>query len=342
MYGALITNALMIFLSLILVLAPFFLLAMIFIIPFCPDQECAGYWKRFPFVLLQVLAIPAGFFVITMFLVIGQMRGYLSEHFDEYKCSPWFMPFVSWIRPDVSATSNFEQCLGSVSRVVQGALMSPMMDIAAELNGGQNIQADNVDRIQQSLAHKQHSTSQLFFRMNNQMGALQAIGKTLMLKIGALFTNVMELVYDLYYALLSMASFYEGLICMPQMILLFMKIVGGFTLATGLVEIGFGTEMLMDGAETVAEGVPLEPVPVTNPIGDAIVAIGAFLTSEGGIMLEIGTVSVVVGTIYLAISTLFLTNLNDATAANNALISAQMEQLERAQRNQEVLAQSMI
>lgn len=66
------------------------------------------------------------------------------------------------------------------------------------------------------------------------------------------------------------------------------------------------------------------------------------LTSAGGIWLEVGTVSVVVGTIYLAISSIFLNNLNEATAANNALISAQIEQLEHAQHNQGLMTNSML
>lgn len=344
MYGALITNALMIFLSLIMVLTPIFLLGMIFLIPFCPDQECAGYWKRFPFLLLQILVIPAGFFVITMILVISQMRGYLSEHFDEYRCSPWFMPFVSWIRPDVSATANFEQCLGSVSRVVHSALMSPMIDIATELNGGQNIQADNVDRIQHSLAHKQHSTSQLFFSLNNQMGALQAIGKTLMLKIGALFTNMMELVYDLYYALLSMASFYEGLVCMPQMILAYMHAVGIMMLTTGLAEIVWGsnmTEVVAPATEEIGAAMAAAPPP-EDAIGVATEVVATQLSRRGIALIALGTNYSVVGTVFIAIATFFLTNLKNATSANNSLISEQMKQLEQAQNNQEMLSNSII
>jgi len=345
MYGTVITNALMVFLSLVMILAPIFLLVMVFLIPFCPDKVCDGYWERFPFLLLQALAIPAGFFVVAMIVVTSEMGGYLSEHFDEYKCSPWLMPFVSWIRPDVSTTHNFEQCLGSVSRVVQGALMTPMVDLASELNGGQNLQAENVDRIQQSLANKQHSTAQLFFSMNNQMGAMQAIGKTLMIKIGALFTNIMELVYDLYYALLSMASFYESLICMPQMILVYMMALGATLLTAGGVEMISGTLMAGDGVVTSAVGASMQAIvlpPVIPILGTAAEIAGDLLIGDGDTLFGMGASLVVFGTILLTVGGFFFTNLKLATTANNDLISAQMEQLEQAQAHQEMLASQVL
>lgn len=345
MYGTAITNALMVFLSLVMILAPIFLLAMVFLLPFCPDKVCDGYWERFPFLLLQVLSIPVVFFVITMIVVTSEMRVYLSKHFDEYKCSPWLMPFVSWIRPDVSTTHNFEQCLGSVSRMVQGSLMTPMVDLASELNGGQNLQADNIDRIQQSLANKQHSTAQLFISMNNQMGAMQAIGKTLMIKIGALFTNIMELVYDLYYALLSMASFYESLICMPQMILVYMMALGATLLTAGGVEMVGGTLMASDGVVTSAVGASMEPIvlpPIIPVLGTAAEIAGDILIGDGDTLFAMGSSLAVFGTILLTVGTFFYTNLKLATAANNDMIAAQMEQLEQAQAHQEMLVNQVL
>ncbi len=321
MYSKAIIGGLMVFLSLVLILAPILLLAMIFLIPFCPDSECEGYWKRFPFLLLQVLAIPVGFFIITMFIVVYQLRGYLSEHFEEYRCSPWMMPFVSWIRPDVSVTDNFEQCLGNISRVVQSAMMSPMIDIADELNGGQNIQADNVQKIQASLTSKQHTTLQIFHGLNNQMGALQAIGKTLMIKLGAIFNNVMTIVFDMYYALLSVASFYEAIICTPQAVLYVGLVVSGVLTAVGVVMTLIAFRFfLMAAIQKILSGTF-----ALMPFMEEQVAIFLGLSiknqAEGVIFSTISLGMLITGALFTALFNFFNTNLKEATAKYNSTIT---------------------
>jgi len=341
MYSKAIIGGLMVFLSLVLILAPILLLAMIFLIPFCPDSECEGYWKRFPFLLLQVLAIPVGFFIITMFIVVYQLRGYLSEHFEEYRCSPWMMPFVSWIRPDVSVTDNFEQCLGNISRVVQSAMMSPMIDIADELNGGQNIQADNVQKIQASLSSKQHTTLQIFHGLNNQMGALQAIGKTLMIKLGAIFNNVMTIVFDMYYALLSLASFYEAIICTPQVVLYVGLLAGSVMTAVGGLGISLGTYLLFFGGTEEVIGDALEDAGAVQ-LADPFTAVeGAFVEAAGVATETSGTNNIVsgstislifdgvfiVGVLFTILFGFFHTNLKESTANYNAAITQYETQL---------------
>lgn len=341
MYSKAIIGGLMVFLSLVLILAPILLLAMIFLIPFCPDSECEGYWKRFPFLLLQVLAIPVGFFIITMFIVVYQLRGYLSEHFEEYRCSPWMMPFVSWIRPDVSVTDNFEQCLGNISRVVQSAMMSPMIDIADELNGGQNIQADNVQKIQASLSSKQHTTLQIFHGLNNQMGALQAIGKTLMIKLGAIFNNVMTIVFDMYYALLSLASFYEAIICTPQVVLYVGLVVGSVMTAVGGLGISLGAYLLFFGGTEEVVGGALEEagademmIPGGQISGGITEAAGVATETSGTNNIVSGsTISLIfdgvfiVGVLFTIIFGFLHTNLKEATANYNAAITQYENQL---------------
>ena len=341
MYSKAIIGGLMVFLSLVLILAPILLLAMIFLIPFCPDSECEGYWKRFPFLLLQVLAIPVGFFIITMFIVVYQLRGYLSEHFEEYRCSPWMMPFVSWIRPDVSVTDNFEQCLGNISRVVQSAMMSPMIDIADELNGGQNIQADNVQKIQASLTSKQHTTLQIFHGLNNQMGALQAIGKTLMIKLGAIFNNVMTIVFDMYYALLSVASFYEAIICTPQVVLYVGLVVGSIMTVVGRLGIRLGVYIMSLGSteEVVGDaldagGIIEESIPGGQPEGAAEEAAGVATGTSGAKNIVWGSTIVgifdgvfIVGVLFTILFGFLETNLKEATAKYNSTITQYENQL---------------
>ena len=221
-----IIEASIVFVSLFAALTPVFLLLLIFFIPFCPDSECTGYWKRFPFLLLQLLAIPAGFFVVTMMLLLVEMRGYFVDHFDEYKCSPWFMPFVSFIRPDVSTTANFESCTSEITSAVYSALSSPLLDLSDTLGGGMNLLNDNMGTVQQSHNNLHSNMLTTFGKMNNQMGAFQAAVQYISTKVGAIFSKMMALIFDLYYAFLSVTDMINVALLMPSAIVLAIVFTG--------------------------------------------------------------------------------------------------------------------
>lgn len=279
--------------------------------------------------MMQLLAIPAFFFVVTMVVLIFEMRGYFSEHFDEYKCKPWFMPFVSWIRSDVSVTENSAQCLGNVSRVVQGAIMSPMMDIATDLVGGQNIQADNLAKIQHQLTRKNASNAQLLLAMNNQTGAFQAVGRVMMIKLGAIFNNMMALVYDMYYGLISITSMYEQAIFTPQIVLYVIALIGAGLTAFGVDMTDTGAGLVTAGNIIAADGEVMMLDIFTEPIGVAMVGVGEGLVEDGWMDIGTGVVSgLIPGAIYLGVGATFSALLAYATACNNTL--AAQERLQRS------------
>ena len=109
--GAQYIEAVIVVCGILIILLPLFLLVLVFMLPLCPKSKCTAFWKRFPYVVLQIIGIPAFFGVLTMAMLTYQLKGYFVEHYDEYKCKPWFMPFVSWIKPDASTTGNFSDCL---------------------------------------------------------------------------------------------------------------------------------------------------------------------------------------------------------------------------------------
>jgi hypothetical protein len=316
-----LSNGLLVFFSLMTTLAPALLLALVFIIPFCPDSTCDTYWRRLPYNLLQLVGIPVFFFVVTMCVLILELRGYFSEHFEEFKCKPWFMPFVSLVRPEVTVTGNATQCLANVSRVVNSAIMSPMMDIASDLSNSQNIHVDNLAHMHHQLERKSTETGRLLINMNNQLGAFQSIGRVLMIKMGAIFSNTMALVYDMYYMLVSVTSFFEQVIMAPQILLQVMMIVGGSFFATGLVqsaramsreaeaiEEAVEGEILADDVFTFFEGVALEVKSAMNQI-QAVIAT-TFSISRYAVAFLLFTVAAV-----------FKLLLARATEANNSLVA---------------------
>lgn len=56
---------------------------------------------------------------------------HVKENWTEYRCNPVYMPFAEWVQPEVSATTNFNQCLGLLSKNV---LKVPMDSIQVYLS----------------------------------------------------------------------------------------------------------------------------------------------------------------------------------------------------------------
>ena len=298
-----IIEASIVFVSLFAALAPIFLLVLIFFIPFCPDSECAGYWKRFPFLLLQLFAIPAGFFVVTMLLLVVEMRGYFADHFDEYKCSPWFMPFVSFIRPDVSTTANFESCTSEITSAVFSALSSPLLDLSDALGGGLNLLNDNMGTVQKSHDNLHSNMLGTFGEMNNHMGAFQAAVQYVSTKVSAIFSKMMALVFDLYYALLTVMDMINVAILIPNIIIQIFLLLSAIMTVLGAV---FFIIMYI----YIAIGVSDMFFVFTIPEG-----LASFVASLG--YLQIAFDVLLIGSIFLGLSEL-LKHLEDIAQAANA------------------------
>lgn len=78
------------------------------------------------------------FFLAPVLAVVGMMLNKFFKDFDEIKenwtehrCNPVYMPFAEWVQPEVSATTNFNQCLGLLSKNV---LKIPMDSIQVYLS----------------------------------------------------------------------------------------------------------------------------------------------------------------------------------------------------------------
>lgn len=202
--------------ALFVVLAPFFMLMLVFVLPLCPKSSCDGYWKRFPYIVLQMLAIPAFFGVVTVAVLFKQAREYFIDHFDEYRCKPWFMPFVSFIKPDVSSTKNLQKCMSHSCGSVFAALTTPFLNVTESLGTGMNIANSNFEQVQRNHLHLGSDLMNVFGQSNQHMGKLQAMATYMFMKMKAVFDKLMAMVFDFYFALVTMLDMVNIMILMPQ------------------------------------------------------------------------------------------------------------------------------
>ena len=202
--------------AMFLVLAPFFVLTLVFMLPMCPKSSCDDYWKRFPYVLMQLLAIPTFFGVVTLVVLFKQAREYFLDHFDEYKCKPWFLPFVSFVRPDVDTADNLKKCLSSSCGSVFAALTTPFLNITESMGNGLNIAQGNFEQVQRNHLNLGNDMLGVFMQSNQHMGKMQAMATYMFIKMKAVFDKLLAMVFDFYFALITMLDMVNIMILMPQ------------------------------------------------------------------------------------------------------------------------------
>ena len=202
--------------SIFIVLVPFFILLLVFMLPMCPKNSCDDYWKKFPYIVLQLLAIPAFFGAITLFVLFKQAREYFIENFDEYRCKPWFMPFVSFVKADVDPGENLQKCLSGSCGSVFAAMTTPFLNMTGSMGNGMNIAHQNFEQVQRNHLNLGNDMISVMGRSNQQMGKVQAITTYMFLKMKGIFDKLMALVFDFYFALVTMLDLVNIMILMPQ------------------------------------------------------------------------------------------------------------------------------
>jgi hypothetical protein len=222
-----------------IMIAPILLLGCVFLIPMCPNiEDCNTYWGQFPFAFLYWLCIPVAFFVITMAVVLAESREYFSENFEEYRCKPWFMPFVSYVRGDVSVQENFDECTAGASQVAYSLMATPLLNASAGLGNGLNVANDTLGKIHRDQVNMASDVSQSFERTYAEADKYTQMSTYFMLKLKAMFDKVVAMVFDVYYALASMMDMLNVAMKGPDIMMgtfLFVIVVVGLMYATFLI-----------------------------------------------------------------------------------------------------------
>lgn len=223
--------------SVFIMLAPFLLLAGVFFIPMCPSiDDCNTYWGQFPFAFLYWLCIPLFFFAITMAVVMSELREYFSENFEEYRCKPWFMPFVSYVRGDVSVQDNFYECTNAVTSVAYSIMASPLLDASEGVGEGLNIGNETLTKVHNDHVGMASTVSKSFERTYEEADKYSQISKYVLLKMKALFDRLVAVVFNVYYALVSMMDMLNLAMKAPDII---MSLATKITIVVGILYVLF-------------------------------------------------------------------------------------------------------
>ena len=229
--------------SALMSLVPLFVVGCILFIPLCPQpDECNTYWGKFPFALLKWLCIPFFFFLVTGVVVANEAKQYFAEHFDQYKCKPWFMPFVSFVRGDVSTKDNFIQCTAEISKMSQAVLAAPLINATQKIGTGMNTANETLNKLQRDHMNMAQGVIQNFERRQQEADAHAQLGTYMFIKLKAVLDKAMAMVFDAYYALVSLMDLINIMLALPELIIKAIRTITAiwfsfflFTLIMGIV-----------------------------------------------------------------------------------------------------------
>lgn len=244
MLNAATVEGLMMGVTAFILVAPMLLVALVFFIPMCPSpSDCDTYWGQFPFAFLYWLCIPLTFLVIAMLVVMSESREYFSEHFEEYKCKPWFIPFVSYVRPDVSVQDNFTECTAAFSTATYAMMSGPLIQASAGLSGGIGTAHDTVAKIQNDQMQMAAEVGRSFERRHAEASKYAHMSTYVFLKVQALFDKLTATVYDVYYALASMMDLLTIAMNGPELMIKALVVTTSGALAGAASASGFAVLM---------------------------------------------------------------------------------------------------
>lgn len=199
----------------IAVLMPLVLVGGVLLVPFC-TAECDTPSGRYPYTVLKVVAIVLLFALAAARMAFVSSREYFLEHFDEYKCKPWFMPFVSQVNPAVSASENYKKCYDSIGMAMAAQLTAPLVDVTSSIGAGLNNTATAVADANLGVKSMTTAVSASLERTQSEVSGYHAVVMYLFLKIKAMFDKSMVTLLNFYYALISLLDLVNVLLALPE------------------------------------------------------------------------------------------------------------------------------
>lgn len=204
------------------VLVPVFIVGFVLVIPFCTGN-CDTPSGRLPFSVLKVLAIVLFFAVAAARVAFVASREHFMENFDEYKCKPWFMPFVSQVNPEVSAADNFSECQNGIGAALLGSVTAPLVDVTASVGTGLNNTATAVEDANLGVTSMTTAVAESLERTQSEVSSYQAIIMYIFLKIKAMFDKSMATLFNFYYALISLLDMINIVLELPRIMMQILK-----------------------------------------------------------------------------------------------------------------------
>jgi len=134
----------------------------------------------------QSLCIFILFFLYLCIILFANSIKNIQENWAEYRCNPIMMPFVSYIAPDGTTTSdNFSFCVQNVISSFAPTIMQP-------LNYLQSMTMDMMDSINISNEFTMDQTSSIKFNVAGIFGNLYAVFINIIIEFNIIMIKLVD------------------------------------------------------------------------------------------------------------------------------------------------------
>jgi hypothetical protein len=226
-------------------------------------KECATRGARIVWSFLQIFLGVVIIFAITVWIIIVNYREHIDENFEEYRCKAWMLPFVNWIRPDISVQDNFNQCMSSSSAAFFAVLSSPVSNTMGSMGSTMNDASVNVSTLESGVNVIGATTIESLDQADQDMSKLQKILYYLLYKLKAIFDKIGVIIIDIVYAFVSVTDLITVVLLIPELIL---SLLGTMT----VVMLTLTSIMSVVGFTMLAIGLGLMTNPFTFVWGTAL------------------------------------------------------------------------
>lgn len=212
------------------VLLPFIIVIGVLLLPMCTGCETPEARKTYA--VMQILLILVLFIAMSGYMMVSSGKEFFIDNFETYRCRPWFMPFVRWVRPDVDPQENMKRCASKKTSMLIGMLAVPLINVTKTLGTGMNQTSKSVNIMAKGAKALANTISSKIEHSNRELGKFQAIALYLFIKTKAIFDKIGALVFSFYYALVSVTDLINLVLMLPEILL---SILAFFMLISGIV-----------------------------------------------------------------------------------------------------------
>lgn len=214
----------------LVVLLPFIIVIGVLLLPMCTGCETAG--ARTTYAIMCIVLILIVFIAASGYTMAGAGREFFIDNFEEYRCKPWFAPFVEWVRPDIDSQENMRKCSSHKTSALLGLMSAPLVNVTKTIGTGMNHTTRSVDIVAKSVSALANTVSQKIEYSQREVSKFQAIGMFMFMKTKAIFDKIGALVFDFYYAFISITDLLNLIFALPEIIL---AVISYFVTMTAIV-----------------------------------------------------------------------------------------------------------
>ena len=212
-----------------------------------------------PWAIISILSILLITIIITFIVQLQFLKHNYKNDFDKHRCKIELLPFISLIKPELSAYKNFHFCVNRGIKPLFRETTKKLNKPVSTVNSDLNKTTEDLSKLKDESLKVREKIDEDMNNVNNVFVKTQTISYYIALKIRNFFDKISAAIISLYYMLITnantlmimIASIYRGIILLYlKSVFLFIYAGGMYALSVFLTSINqlYGAAVAMKNA----------------------------------------------------------------------------------------------